>query len=472
MKMRFEPAHGLAGELTAPPDKSISHRAALLGAMASEPVRIERFLHAADTTATLRAVAALGALVEERAAEVVVRGTGLREAREPGRTIDVGNAGTLLRLLPGWLAAQDGRSFTLDGDQSIRRRPIDRIAAPLRQMGAELNPTDGRYAPFEVRGARLRAISHELGVASAQVKSCVLLAALAADGTTTVGEPAQSRDHTERMLLAAGVGIHRHGRHVTVQNTDELLLQRVRVPGDVSSAAFLVTAGVLVAGSRLLIGDVGVNWSRTGFLRIVRRMRGIVLGDLEPEGGELSAEEPVSDLDVAHGALEGTVVEAEEVPLAIDELPLVALLGCFAEGETVVRGAQELRVKESDRIAGVVDGLRGLGGEIEATDDGFAVRGTGGLRGGALDARGDHRLAMMGAVAGLASREGVEVAGMETAAVSYPSFVEDLGADSLDNVELVMALEEEFECEIPDEDAEKITNVQQAIDYVKSHVKQ
>ena len=260
MKMRFEPAHGLAGELTAPPDKSISHRAALLGAMASEPVRIERFLHAEDTTATLRAVAALGALVEQRAAEVVVRGTGLREAREPGRPIDVGNAGTLLRVLPGWLAAQEGRSFTLDGDQSIRRRPIDRIAAPLRQMGAELNPTDGRYAPFEVRGTRLRAISHELGVASAQVKSCLLLAALAADGTTTVGEPAQSRDHTERMLLAAGVGIHRHGRHVTVQNTDELLLHRVRVPGDVSSAAFLVTAGVLVGGSRLLIGDVGGTW--------------------------------------------------------------------------------------------------------------------------------------------------------------------------------------------------------------------
>jgi len=196
----------------------------------------------------------------------------------------------------------------------------------------------------------------------------------------------------------------------------------------VSSAAFLVTAGVLVAGSRLLIGDVGVNWSRTGFLRIVRRMRGIVLGDLEPQGGELSAEEPVSDLDVAHGALEGTVVEAEEVPLAIDELPLVALLGCFAEGETVVRGAQELRVKESDRIAGVVDGLRGLGGEIEATDDGFAVRGTGGLRGGTLQAHGDHRLAMMGAVAGLASAEGVEVIGMDSAAVSYPGFVEDLAA--------------------------------------------
>jgi 3-phosphoshikimate 1-carboxyvinyltransferase len=215
---------------------------------------------------------------------------------------------------------------------------------------------------------------------------------------------------------------------VSVVNTDELLLGEVRVPGDASSAAFLVAAGVLVAGSRLLIRDVGVNWTRTGFLRIVRRMRGIVLADLEEESEELAAEEPVSDLDVAHGALEGTVVDGDEVPLAIDELPLVALLGCYAEGETVVRGAGELRVKESDRIAGVVDGLRALGAEIEATDDGFAVRGGGGLRGGTLDARGDHRLAMMGAVAGLASREGVEVLGMDAAAVSYPSFVEDLEA--------------------------------------------
>ncbi len=192
----------------------------------------------------------------------------------------------------------------------------------------------------------------------------------------------------------------------------------------------MVAAGVLVPHSRLLIGDVGVNWTRTGFLRILRRMQGIVLGDLEDESGELAAEEPVSDLDVAHGALEGTVVEAEEVPLAIDELPLVALLGCFAEGETVVRGAQELRLKESDRIAGVVEGLRGLGAEIEATDDGLAVRGAGagGLRGGVIDARGDHRLAMLGAVAGLASREGVEVLGMEAAAVSYPGFVADLAA--------------------------------------------
>jgi 3-phosphoshikimate 1-carboxyvinyltransferase len=426
MNRRFEPARGLIGELRAPPDKSISHRAALLGAMASEPVRIERYLHAADTDSTLEAVRALGALVELRGEEVVVRGTGLREAREPDGPIDVGNAGTLLRLLPGWLAAQEGRSFTLDGDESIRRRPVDRIAEPLRAMGAQLTARNGRFAPLVVRGGHLRAISYDLAVASAQVKSCVLLAALAADGATTLSEPARSRDHTERMLLRAGVGIHRNGRHVTVVNADELLLDGVRVPGDASSAAFLIAAGVLVPHSRLLIGDVGVNWTRTGFMRIVRRMRGIVLGDLEDESGELIGEEPVSDLDVAHGALEGTVVEAEEVPLAIDELPLVALLGCFAEGETVVRGAQELRVKESDRIAGVVEGLRGLGAEIEATEDGFAVRGGGGLRGGTIDAKGDHRMAMMGAVAGLASREGVEVLGMEAATVSYPGFVEDL----------------------------------------------
>jgi 3-phosphoshikimate 1-carboxyvinyltransferase len=428
MNLRFESAGSLSGELTAPADKSISHRAALLGAMASYPVRIENYLHAADTIATLNAVRALGALVEVRPREVVIRGAGLREAREPDGPIDVANAGTLLRLLPGWLAAQEGRTFMLDGDASIRRRPVDRVVEPLGLMGAELEATDGRFPPLTVRGRRLRAISYELPVASAQVKSCVLLAALAADGATTVTEPERSRDHTERMLQRAGAAIHRNGRRVTVTNVDELVLEHVSVPSDPSSAAFLIAAGVLVPGSRLLLRNVGVNWTRTGFLRILRRMQGIVLGDLEDESGELIAQEPVSDLDVAYCALEGTFVGPEEVPLAIDELPLVALLGCFAEGETVVRGAQELRLKESDRIATVVEGLRGLGADIEATDDGFAVTGTGGLRGGALDAHGDHRLAMLGAVAGLASREGVEVRGIEAAAVSYPAFTDDLAA--------------------------------------------
>ncbi|HEV2998324.1 MAG TPA: 3-phosphoshikimate 1-carboxyvinyltransferase [Solirubrobacteraceae bacterium] len=428
MNLRFEPSEGLTGQYTAPADKSISHRAALLGAMSPYPMRIENYLHAADTTSTLDAVRTLGALVEERDGGLVVRGTGLREAREPREPIDVGNAGTLLRLLPGWLAAQRGRSFTLDGDESIRRRPVDRIAEPLRLMGAKVEASEGRFAPLTVRGARLRAISYEVPVASAQVKSCVLLAALTADGESTVSEPARSRDHTERLLLRAGVTIHREGARVSVTNADELVLEQIRVPGDPSSAAFMVAAGVLVPGSRLLVRDVGVNWTRTGFLRILRRMRGIVLGDLEEESAELTGLEPVSDLDVAHGQLEGTLVEPDEVPLAIDELPLVALLGCFAVGETVVRGAQELRLKESDRITTVVEGLRGLGAEIEATEDGFAVRGAGGLRGGVLEAHGDHRLAMLGAIAGLASREGVEVRGIEASAVSYPRFVEDLEA--------------------------------------------
>ena len=277
--------------------------------------------------------------------------------------------------------------------------------------------------------ARLHAIAYDLPVASAQVKSCVLLAGLVADGATTVHEPIASRDHTERMLAAAGVGIHRNGRRVTVANADELELDELWVPGDPSSAAFAVAAGVLVPGSRLVVKNVGANWTRTGFLRIVQRMGGIVLGDLEQEFLERIPEtEPVTDLDVTAGPLVGTTVEADEVPLAIDELPLVALLGCYAEGETVVRGAQELRVKESDRIEAVVSGLRGLGAEIEGTEDGFVVTGTGGLRGGTIDSGGDHRMAMLGAIAGMASLEGVVVIGMEAAAVSYPTFTDDVAA--------------------------------------------
>jgi len=428
VNVRFEPTTPLRGRMAAPPDKSISHRAALLGAMCSEPVRVVNFLHSADTGATLAAVRQLGALVEVRPGELVLRGAGLRNASESEETIDVHNAGTLMRLLPGWLAGQEGRRWTLDGDASIRRRPVDRIAEPLRRMGAEVTPSAGRYPPMVISGARLRTIDYELPVASAQVKSCVLLAALVADGKTSVREPAPSRDHTERLLLCAGVNLGREGDTVWACECDELVLEEVVVPGDLSSCAFALTAALLVPRSRIVIDNVGVNWTRTGFLRILKRMGAIVLGDFEPAGTPLTPSEPVSDLDVAAGPLVGTTVEAGEVALAIDELPLVALLGCFAEGETMVRGAQELRVKESDRIAGVVEGLRGLGATIEAQPDGFVVTGTGGLRGGTLDSRGDHRLAMLGAVAGLASAEGVEVLGMEAAAVSYPGFMDDLAS--------------------------------------------
>jgi 3-phosphoshikimate 1-carboxyvinyltransferase len=429
----FAPAGPLRGEVVAPPDKSISHRAALFGAMASGTTRIANYLHAADTTSTLDALRALGAGVEVGADEVVVRGVGLDGARDPGAPIDVGNAGTLMRLLPGWLAGQEGRVFELDGDASIRRRPVDRIAEPLARMGAVIEPTAGRFPPFHVRGTRLTAIAYVLPVASAQVKSCVLIAGLSADGTTTVTEPAPCRDHTERMLAGAGVAVRRDGADVSLRSVRGLQAQSLRVPGDLSSAAFVIAAAVLVRGSRVRVRDVGVNWTRSGFLRILERMGAGVVGELEPvpaAGAAVAAAEPICDLDVAAGPLRATAVEAGEVPLAIDELPLVALLGCFADGQTVVRGARELRVKESDRIAGVVEGLRGLGAEIEATDDGFVVTGAGagggGLRGGTIDARGDHRMAMLGAVAGLASRDGVAVVGMDAAAVSYPGFAQDL----------------------------------------------
>ena len=424
---RFAPAGPLRGAYAPPPDKSISHRAALFGAMSSGPVAVRNYLDAEDTRSTLRAVAVLGARVEDLGSgDLVVHGVGLRGPSEAPDAIDVGNAGTLLRLLPGWLAGQEERTFRLDGDESIRRRPVDRVVAPLRRMGAELDARDGRLPPLEVTGSALVGVDHELAVASAQVKSCLLIAGLVAQGRTRVLERAPSRDHTERMLARAGVALERENGAVGVAQAEELALDELRVPGDPSSAAFLVAAACIVPGSRLTVEGVGLNWTRTGFLQIARRMGASIEGDLEAPGA-VGADEPIGSLEVSAHGLQATAVEADEVPLAIDELPLVALLGAFAEGETVVRGAAELRVKESDRIAGVVDGLGALGAGIEATADGFVVRGTGGLRGGVIESRGDHRLAMLGAVAGIASRDGVEVRGMEAAAISYPGFEADLG---------------------------------------------
>jgi 3-phosphoshikimate 1-carboxyvinyltransferase len=429
-RARFDPSAPLRGTYVPPADKSISHRAALFGAMCDEPVTVRNFLDSADTRSTVDALLKLGAGVEEVGeGRLLIRGVGLHAPLEAtGGLLYVGNAGTLMRLLPGWLSGQPGGLWTLDGDDSIRRRPVDRVAEPLRAMGAGVDAREGRFPPITIEGAELQGIEYDMPVASAQVKSCVLIAGMLAAGRTTVREPAQSRDHTERMLRRARVPFAREGLRMTVSQVDELELDEIEVPGDPSSAAFLVAAATLVAGSRVVVENVGLNWTRTGFFRIAERMGAVVLGDLEAPGAE-SDREPVGELDVASAPLEGTEVEPEEVPLAIDELTLVALLGAFAEGETVVRGAEELRVKESDRIAGVVDGLRALGADIEATADGFAVRGDGApLRGGTLDARGDHRLAMLGAVAGLASERGVEVVGVDAAAVSYPGFERDLAA--------------------------------------------
>jgi 3-phosphoshikimate 1-carboxyvinyltransferase len=447
--MRFDPAGPLHGELNPPPDKSVSHRAALIGAMAEGPTRISGYLHSADTRATLRAVSAVGAEVREGEADdhggffVEVEGIGLRGPRSA--EIDVGNAGTLLRLMPGWLTGQSGGEWTLDGDESIRRRPVDRIAEPLGRMGADVEAREGRLPPLRVRGAPLRGIDYEMPVASAQVKSCLLLAGLLAEGTTTVREPFWTRDHTERLLASAGAEIRREGGTITVAPTERLEAGDVPVPGDFSSAAFFLVAALIVPGSEVSLREVGINRARIGLLSILSRM-GVEMGGGQDVRGRAAEEragdrdmpavsideirepgpEPIASLNVRSASLRGTEVTPEDVPSAIDELPLVALVGCFAEGETVVSGAAELRAKESDRIAGIVDGLAALGADIEGRPDGFAVRGTDGLRGGSLDARGDHRLAMLGAVAGLASREGVEVQGFDAVEVSYPRFERDL----------------------------------------------
>jgi 3-phosphoshikimate 1-carboxyvinyltransferase len=426
---RFDPSGRLTGSVTPPADKSISHRAALFGAMSDEPVTVRNYLRAADTESTLTAIRALGAGVDEQNGELVIRGVGLHTPAEViGGVLDVGNSGTLMRLLPGWLAGQPGAEWTLDGDDSIRRRPIDRVAEPLRSMGASVDARDGRLPPMTVRGATLRGIDYMLPVASAQVKTCVLIAGLLASGSTRVTEPCQSRDHTERILARARVPFSRDGLSVSVGAVDELELEDVIVPGDPSSAAFLAVAAALIPGSRIVIEGMCLNWTRTAFFRIAQRMGAVILGDLEEPGEHPGGEEPIGELDVAAAPLVGTEVLPEEVPLAIDELPLVALLGCFAEGDTMVRGAEELRLKETDRIAGVVEGLRGLGAELEDTPDGFVVHGGTGIEGGVIDSRGDHRLAMLGAVAGLASRSGVEVLGMDAAAVSYPGFEADVRA--------------------------------------------
>jgi 3-phosphoshikimate 1-carboxyvinyltransferase len=425
MARRFDPTGPLVGSLRPPADKSISHRTALIAAMGEDVTEIEGYLDSADTRSTLDAVQALGAEIEGVTPSGIeptirIQGVGLRSARST--PIDVGNAGTLLRLLPGWLAGQPGGKWKLDGDDSIRRRPVDRIAAPLRQMGARLSCREQRLPPLEIEAAPLRAIEYELPIASAQVKSCLLFAGLLAEGETWLHEPARSRDHTERMLAAAGADVAWLRGGIAVRPSKRLEPSELAVPADFSSAAFFLIAALLVPGSEVTLEGVGTNPTRTGLLAILERMGAEI--ELEPVGER--GGEPIGTLRVRASALRGTEVGGDEIPLAIDELPLLALAACFAEGATTIRDATELRRKESDRVATTCAALEALGGAVEAREDGMRIEGGAGLRGGTIASHGDHRIAMLGAVAGLASREGVAVEGMEAAAVSYPGFEADL----------------------------------------------
>lgn len=426
-RRRFDPWGPLRGALRAPGDKSISHRAALIAAMGEGETAIAGYLDAADTRSSLAAITALGAEVEGASPAAVeprirIRGVGLRGAA--AASVDVGNAGTLLRILPGWLSGQPRGAWWLDGDDSIRRRPVDRIVEPLREMGARLRCREDRLPPLEIEGTQLHGVAYELPIASAQVKSCLLFAGLLAEGDTQVKEPLPTRDHTERMLAAAGAEIQRGAGLISVARASSLEPGEIIVPADFSSAAFFLVAALLVGGSELSLQGVGLNPTRTGLLAILERMGARFETEQEGERGG----EPIGEIRVRSAPLRATEISGAEVPLAIDELPLVALAACFAEGTTRIGGAGELRRKESDRIATVTEALNALGGKVKASQDGMVIEGVGGLRGGAICSHGDHRIAMLGAIAGVCSREGVEVDGIEAAAVSYPRFEADLAS--------------------------------------------
>jgi 3-phosphoshikimate 1-carboxyvinyltransferase len=418
--MRIEPASALRGHIAVPGDKSISHRAVLLGAVGEGETTVRGFGRSGDTEATIAAVRGLGVTVHEDDIDSLrIEGVGLRGLREPATPLDCGNSGTTMRLLPGILAGQQGR-FELTGDESLRRRPVNRIAEPLAQMGARVASEDGK-PPLTVEGGELRGIRYEPPVASAQVKSCVLLAGLFAAGRTTVVEPLPTRDHTELMLETAGVKVTRQQRRVSVGPPEALRLGEVVVPGDFSAAAPFVVAATLLPGSELTIHDVGLNPRRIGLLDVLARMGArITIFHRHRDGGE-----PVGDLEVRSAELTATAVTASEVPLLVDELPLFALAAACARGESTVWGAEELRVKETDRIETVTNSLKALGVRVTPRDDGFWVRGVPTRpKGGRMASHGDHRIAMLGAVAGLVSGKGVDVEDAEAVAVSFPGFFE------------------------------------------------
>jgi len=415
--VKVKPAVQLVGHVAVPGDKSISHRSVLLGALGEGETHVHRFGRSGDTQSTIDAVRVLGAEVEDVAEdELIVHGVGLRGLR--AGTIDCGNAGTLMRLVMGVLAGQSGR-FELTGDESLSSRPMERIAEPLRQMGASIETTDG-HAPVIIEGSdALHGIGYELPVASAQVKSAILLAGLNAEGPTTVVEPVPTRDHTELMLESAGVRVKRRATSVTIEPATSLHLGEIDVPGDISSAAPFLAAAALVPGSDITIHDVNLNPRRTGFLDVLERMG----AHLAIFNRRKAGREHVGDIQIQYTELGAVEVNGNEVPLLVDELPLVALLAVHARGKSFVRGAQELRVKETDRIEAVTDGLRSFGAHIHSREDGWEINGVPTrLKGGRIDARGDHRIAMLGAVAGLASREGVQIVGPETVAISFPGF--------------------------------------------------
>lgn len=422
MKITITKSAGLRGELAVPGDKSISHRAIMLGALAEGTTEISNFLQGADCLSTISCFQEMGVKIDNQTDRVIIRGVGLHGLKAPVHTLDAGNSGTTTRLISGILAGQPFTS-TLNGDASIQKRPMKRIINPLTQMGADIRSLKHNgCAPLEIRGGHLCGISYQSPVASAQVKSCVLFAGLYADGTTSVTEPVRSRNHTELMLSGFGAQVTSAGTTASVTPEPQLHGQKIAVPGDISSAAYWIAAGLAVPNSQLLLKNVGINPTRDGILRVAEAMG----ANITRENVHTVSGEAVCNLIVRSSSLHGTTVCGELIPTLIDEIPVIAVLACFADGETVIRDAQELKVKESNRIDTVVEGLRAMGADITATDDGMIIHGGAMLHGAEIDSHLDHRIAMSFAVAGLLCDTPTTILNADSVVISYPDFFESL----------------------------------------------
>jgi len=420
--MKLTRVNGFKGEVTVPGDKSISHRSIMLGSLAKGDTEVYGFLQGADCLSSIDCFRKMGVEIENKGDIVVIHGRGLKGLQAPKDTLDVGNSGTTTRLMSGILAAQQFTS-RVNGDASIQKRPMKRIMTPLSMMGADITSELGNdCAPLIIHGKQLKGIHYDSPVASAQVKSAILFAGLYADGETSVTEPAVSRNHTELMFEEFGVDIKCQGKTVTVKPATELYAKKIVVPGDISSAAYFMVAGAITPNSEITIKNVGINPTRDGIIRVFEMMG----ADMKVEKTSGDIGEPTADITVSTSSLKGCVVGGDIIPTLIDEIPAIAILACFADGETVIKDAQELKVKESNRIDVMVNNLKAMGADIEATEDGMIIRGGKPLHGAVIDSKLDHRIAMSFAVAAMNADGETEILGSECVDISYPKFYEDI----------------------------------------------
>ncbi|MGN0158167.1 MAG: 3-phosphoshikimate 1-carboxyvinyltransferase [Brotaphodocola sp.] len=419
--MKFTKCKGLQGEVTIPGDKSISHRSVMFGSIAKGITEIHNFLQGADCLSTIGCFRSMGVDIENNGDSVIVHGNGLRGLKKPDAILDCGNSGTTTRLISGILSGQNF-TVTLTGDASIQKRPMKRIMTPLSMMGAHIRSLNNNdCAPLEITGSPLHGIHYQSPVASAQVKSAILLAGLYADGETKVTEPNISRNHTELMLSCFGADVHTEGTAAIIHPAKELFGQKIVVPGDISSAAFFMAAGLMIPNSEILIHNVGINPTRDGMIHVCKAMGAdITLMNVKEDG------EPTADILVRSSNLKGTVIGGAIIPTLIDELPMIAAMACFAEGETIIKDAAELKVKESNRIAVMVENLSAMGADVEETEDGMIIRGGKPLHGAVIDSKLDHRIAMTFAITGSCTDGETEILDAECVNISYPNFYEDL----------------------------------------------